>query len=87
MTAKTVTRYAITHLNGFGDRTIIGPNQRRHFFDTQDDAEVGLANLLQNNSQTTLDNLYGFPLEIRPVECIIMADGREGDAVSVWFDK
>ena len=63
------TRYVVTHLNRQGMRTLADPQQGRYTYQTPEQAQARLDAILTNDSKKTLDQTFGFPLEVRPVEC------------------
>ncbi len=75
--------YAITHINKDGMRTLSRPNQGRNHFTTEYEAKKALADMLKNNSRSTLVSIFGDvdSMEVRPVLCY-----HHGDAKGVWFD-
>lgn len=80
---QRVRRFAITHINRDGLRTLSFANQGRNHFDTREAAEEHLAAVKKNNSIFTLHHLYGDvdKMEVREVECYL-----HGDATGIYFD-
>jgi len=82
---ETITRFALTHVNKDGMRTLTRRNIGASHWDRRDDADAYLAVFLVNNTESTLDSVFGVQArgtyEIRPVECY-----PHGDAVRIYFD-
>ena len=75
-----MTKYAITHINKDGMRTLTFANQGRNHYDTMTEAELALLTF-----KPGLERVIGAKgvasLEVRPVDCY-----DHGDAKGVWFD-
>ena len=70
MSVDTVRRYVLTHSSKVGlGRVLMYPCQSRYTYLTRDEAEAELRNVLANNSEHSLKELFGFPLEVREVDC------------------
>lgn len=83
MTAReSVTRYVITHMNKAGMRTLASPMQGRCTYATEGEAQSALADMLANNSTERLQEVFGLPLEVRPVPCY----PGHFDPQTCWFD-
>ena len=80
------TRYVITHINRDGMRALSLPNQGQHHFDEKEAADAWLKSFNQNNSESTLVQLFGRQalgtFEVRPCQCY-----DHGDAVGIYFDS
>lgn len=74
MSATTVTRYALTHVNREGMRQLTRANREA---------------FLLANTIACLESAYGKQavgtFEVRPVQCYTSGDA--GDAVGIYFDR
>lgn len=77
------TRYAITHVNRDGMRTLTFANQGRHHFDTREEAEYALGeyNRVGDLRAKVLGGMAD-TLAVREVLCY-----DHGDAIGIYFDK
>lgn len=86
MSAPTVTRYALTHVNRDGMRTLTLPNQGRHMFDDERTAQAYLVAFEGNNDTKRLVEVFGKQaigtFAVRPVACY-----TNGDATRIYFDR
>ena len=74
-------RFAITHKNGQGMRTLTFANQGRHHFDTRTEAEAALKSIEPSLRAKVLGSLAD-TLEVREVDCYDL-----GDAKGIYFDE
>jgi hypothetical protein len=78
--------YALTFVNKDGFRILAQANQGRNHFKTKEEANQHLKAVIQNNSPSTLESIYGKEglktLEVRPVNCY-----DHGDAMGIYFDN
>lgn len=63
------TRYVVTHIGKDGLRTLACAAQGRNTFETAAEARAHLSAMVRNNDPRMLAKLYGFPLQVRAVEC------------------
>jgi hypothetical protein len=77
-----VIRYVVTHLDKEGRRVLAHPRQGRHTYATPGEAQAWIDAALKNNSESTLRSVFGFPLEVRPVECF----PGHFDPMTMYFD-
>lgn len=75
-------RYVITHLDRNGMRTLADPAQGRFTYASAADAQARLDDIMRSNNIDKLRSIFGFPLEVRAVECY----ERHNDPRGVWFD-
>lgn len=70
-TPSFVVRYAVTHLDDEGMRTLCGPAQGRFTHETAEDAQARLDAMMANNrlENGKLAGVYGLPLEVRSLRC------------------
>ena len=77
------TRFAITHINRDGMRTLSCPNQGRNHRDHKEDADKLLEVCTLNTASDLLAQIYGKQavgtFEVRPVKCY-----DHGDAVGIY---
>lgn len=66
---KTVKRWVLTHLDKFGDRVVMSPVQGRYTYETREEAQVRLDNMLKNTSGDTLLQVFGKKPDFR-VDCV-----------------
>lgn len=89
MSAPTVTRYALTHVNREGMRQLTRANQGRNMFDDEELAKRYREAFLLANTIACLESAYGKQavgtFEVRPVQCYTSGDA--GDAVGIYFDR
>ena len=75
-----MTRYAITHINRDGMRTLTFGNQARKIYDTMSEALIAME-LFKPSLRDKVLGTMADSLEVRPVDCY-----EHGDAKGVWFD-
>lgn len=64
-----VIRYVVTHVGADGTRTLAHASQGRFTYDTPHPAKQWIIDAQLNNSPDRMAELFGPPLEVRPVEC------------------
>lgn len=72
-------RFAVTHINKDGMRTLSFGNQGRNHYDTFEDAAMMIDAMRRNNSPERIAQFYGTPdtLEVRDAH---------GDAKGIYFN-
>lgn len=78
----SVTRYVITHIGKTGMRTLALGAQGRFTYATQELAQKQLDAMMSASDIERLRELYGLPLEVRPVECY----PGHFDPMTIWFE-
>jgi hypothetical protein len=78
-----ITRYAITHIDKDGMRTLAFTNQGRNHYDTAADANKALTDMNQSNSPHALSQHFSNPntLRVDPINC-----HQSGDAIGIYVD-
>jgi hypothetical protein len=83
---RRVIRYAVTHINRDGMRTLTRANQGRNHFVNKEQAEQWIQTVYGNTPEATIRQVYGpqalGTFEVRPVECY-----SHGDAIGIFFKE
>ena len=77
-------RFAVTHIDSDGLRTLSRANQGRCMFSTRELAEQWLREVIEHTALSTLQSIFGDVslMAIREVDCY-----ANGDARSIYFDE
>jgi hypothetical protein len=82
--ADPIIRYVVTHIDLKTKlRTLAHPCQGRHTYATAEEAQAWIAAAMEANGEKRLRELFGFPLEVRPVECW----PNHFDPKTCWFES
>lgn len=79
---ETVKRWVVTHIGKHGLRMLAHPCQGWYTYSTKEEAQAWIDAAMKNNNIETLERLYGFPLEVREVDCY----SDHHDPVGIYWD-